>query len=216
MAASKYDKPPADDAELMRRKDEEKQEMLKMANAMKEMNKKLEEQTKQIQTLEKEKNLKEQEGKKIIQDKETRIKVLQTEKEKEVEALKKQLEKEKLKPKDSPPPKGTSYTNSVLPPIKKGEETKPIGLDSLEKYKSLCDECFFKLPRYVMASANMRECYTCRGYGLATDRFPYGANPSCEKSLCFTKGWDKVKSLRICTICQGKGGQELKIYGGKY
>ena len=47
---------------------------------------------------------------------------------------------------------------------------------------------------------------SCRGYGLSMDRFPYGANPSCDKALCFKKGWDKVKSLRLCTICGGKGG----------
>ena len=51
---------------------------------------------------------------------------------------------------------------------------------------------------------------SCRGYGLSMDRFPYGANPSCDKALCFKKGWDKVKSLRLCTICGGKGGHEAR------
>ena len=58
----------------------------------------------------------------------------------------------------------------------------------------------------------MSECYTCRGYGLTLERFPYGANPSCEKALCFTKGWDKVKCLKICNVCRGKGWQENKVY----
>jgi hypothetical protein len=58
----------------------------------------------------------------------------------------------------------------------------------------------------------MSECLSCRGYGLTLDRFPYGANPTCEKALCFAKGWDKVKSLRLCTLCQGRGGHQNRAY----